>query len=216
VSVEPSYPCLVAAIYREHREELLRYVRREASRRGIPDSKLDSEGVVHETYVAVLHYWKTVRNPRAWLYAVAGRMVGRAVAESRHHAAADPDRAADFGAARWTSLAPTVSVEDAAEARAVLRGLGDLPGKQGIVTYLRHVEGWSHAEIADHLGIEPGASRIHLFRATQRLRAHWPAVLGSPPRTRWHGRPLRRRHGVLAAGIAMGILLMILMLVWLS
>jgi RNA polymerase sigma-70 factor (ECF subfamily) len=180
MSVQPAAPwheAQVSELYQQHREELLRFVRRRATRCGVPDSRLDAEGVVHEAYLAMLRYWSTVRNPRAWLYAVAGRLVGRAAIENCRYAADDPDWLTDLGAAHWTSLPPRISVEEAAEARAVLRSIGDLPGRQGVVTYLHCVEGWSHAEIADQLGTAPGASRVTLFRGIQRLKAQWPKAV---------------------------------------
>lgn len=166
----------VNAFYQQHHKELLRYVRRCAARRGIPDSKIDSEGIVQDAYIAMLQHWTTISNPRAWLYVVAGRLIGRACAESRRCTSADPDRLAELTTALWTSLPATISVEDLVETRALLQAIGDLPGKQGVITYLHRVEGWTHNEIAHHLKTSAGASRIHLFRATARLRAQWSAL----------------------------------------
>lgn len=57
---------------------------------------------------------------------------------------------------------------EADEILALLAGLDDVPRA---VFNLYEVEGYSHDEIADQLGIAPGTSRSHLARAKRQLRA---------------------------------------------
>lgn len=188
----PWHEAQVTAVYQSHRDQLLRYVRRQATDRSIPDSVLDGEGVVQEAYLAALRHWPTIRNPGAWLYAVVDNLINRASAEAPRHTALDLDHlsnAANPGG--WTSLPSRLSVEDAVQVRVMLDSLGQLPGSQGVVTYLSRVQGWSHREIADHLGIEPGGSRVHLLRGTRRLREHWTSIHWDASAT-WTREPGRR------------------------
>lgn len=52
----------------------------------------------------------------------------------------------------------------------VLDALGDLPERQRSAVLLYDVQGYSHAEIGDILGISPGTSRAHLHHGRKKLR----------------------------------------------
>jgi RNA polymerase sigma-70 factor, ECF subfamily len=54
---------------------------------------------------------------------------------------------------------------------AIEQALAALPEHLRAVFVLREVEGYTHAEIAELLGLRRGTSEVHLFRARQRLRA---------------------------------------------
>lgn len=81
----------------------------------------------------------------------------------RYHAAVEP--MADPPDA---GVAPEHSV--ALEADDILRLLGRLPDVQRDVFNLHEVDGYSHDEIADLLGIAPGSSRSALARARRTLQ----------------------------------------------
>ena len=80
----------------------------------------------------------------------------------RHHATLVPDPPEP-------SQAPGHSV--ALEAQEILRLLARLPDAHRDVFNLYEIEGYSHDEIADLLGIAPGTSRSHLARAKRRLQS---------------------------------------------
>jgi RNA polymerase sigma factor (sigma-70 family) len=46
----------------------------------------------------------------------------------------------------------------------------ELPSRQRQVLVLRHLEGWSTAEVAEGLHISEGAVKTHLFRSLRHLR----------------------------------------------
>ena len=56
-------------------------------------------------------------------------------------------------------------------------GLTGLPEKQAEVAWLTCVEGMSHQDIADHLGLPTGEVRVLLHRARIRLRQHFAPEL---------------------------------------
>ena len=67
---------------------------------------------------------------------------------------------------------------EAAELLGLLAELGDLPRA---VFNLYEVEGYTHDEIADLLGIAPGTSRSHLARAKRQLRTRYHQLLEVQP-----------------------------------
>ena len=83
---------------------------------------------------------------------------------------------------------PWVALEEAAEPAArtfdleervdLEQALGRLPDPQRMVVVLHDVEGFTHDEIAAHLGIAEGTSKSHLHRARRALRL----MLESPER----------------------------------
>lgn len=51
----------------------------------------------------------------------------------------------------------------------MMRIFGELKPRERALLWLAHVEGCSHDEIADALGVKPGSVRVILFRARKRL-----------------------------------------------
>ena len=64
------------------------------------------------------------------------------------------------------------SVSDPTDLRMDLqRALADLPAGMRQVLMLHDVEGWTHQEIAETLGVAEGTSKSQLFKARAKLRA---------------------------------------------
>ncbi|MEM9353169.1 MAG: sigma-70 family RNA polymerase sigma factor [Planctomycetota bacterium] len=53
----------------------------------------------------------------------------------------------------------------------VRQAVAKLPGRDAEVLMLKHAEGWSYRQLAEHLGIGEGAVQSRLHRARERLRA---------------------------------------------
>lgn len=53
---------------------------------------------------------------------------------------------------------------------AIATALRALPGNLRVVFMLRDIEGYTHAEIAELLGIRPGTAEVRLHRARRKLR----------------------------------------------
>ena len=70
--------------------------------------------------------------------------------------------------------AETISPERAAESAAVQgrlrQALNELPIPTRTVVVLKDVYGWTHGEIADHLGISITAAKVRLHRGRKQLR----------------------------------------------
>lgn len=69
-------------------------------------------------------------------------------------------------------VAPATAADPAAgvDRAALERALAQLPDSLRVVFVLKEVEGYSHAEIAQLLGIREGASEVRLHRARKSLR----------------------------------------------
>ncbi len=67
--------------------------------------------------------------------------------------------------------APTASPDGAIDRLAIEDALSSLPSDLRVVFMLADVEGYSHAEIGNLLGIRKGTSEVRLHRARRKLRA---------------------------------------------
>jgi RNA polymerase sigma factor (sigma-70 family) len=170
----------IDALYRAYSGQLLRFVRQCAAERRLPESQLDAEGVVQETFEQLLRDPGAISHPLPWLYTVARRHVARIHGGQRRHAHRDPGRLVDGAStdARWnslsppvgwTSLAPRALLEDVIAARAVMDAIADLPDRQRAATYLRQVEGWSLKEIGSYLSCAAATAGVHVHRGTRAI-----------------------------------------------
>ena len=57
----------------------------------------------------------------------------------------------------------------------------DLPPDEHEVVRLQHLEGFSHTEIAERLGVPVGTVKSRSFRAHKRLAARLGHLRGDPP-----------------------------------
>lgn len=60
--------------------------------------------------------------------------------------------------------------------RRLEAALRTLPAGQRVVVVLKDVEGWTHTEIAERLGITESAAKVRLHRAHRRLAQHLEAA----------------------------------------
>ncbi len=161
---------LVDRLYRAYAKPLRGYVGRVAASRGLSESLVDTEGVVHEAFVAMLGTRTTIEDPPAWLFTVARRLISKIAAQHKNRAEGEPQDLLHTNVTQWTSLTVQASTEDVAEAREVLARIAELPDRQKIAVYLRNVQGWSAAELSDYLKCAPATANVHSHRGRQRIR----------------------------------------------
>jgi RNA polymerase sigma factor (sigma-70 family) len=121
----------------------------------------EAADVAQSAFVEAFPGWDSIRHPRAWLRQVAGRIYYRRLGRTETPVEVIPDRQGPVSAATATEMRD--------EARAVLAALADLPPKQRQVMAW-HVDGFSPAEIASALDVDPAAVRQNLAKARRNLK----------------------------------------------
>ena len=148
-------PEALATLYRRHARELLAVAYR------LLQSADDAEDVVHDVFVGLpeaLRRYEERGTLAAWLKTITVRVALARLRKARP----------------WIELEElqVAAPEHGHEGRVALeRAVGTLtPGLRAVLV-LKEVEGFSHGEIAEMLGISVGASEVRLHRALRALRA---------------------------------------------
>jgi len=133
-------------------------------------SRQDAEDVTQEVLIKLYHHLPRLRMPgrlRPWLYRVCvNQCIDRRRSSRRQPLELDSSNFADC----WPATDPATSVVAAALRQSVRAALAELPDQQRMAFTLRHFAGLSISEIAEMLRCAPATVRVHLSRATHRLR----------------------------------------------
>jgi RNA polymerase sigma-70 factor (ECF subfamily) len=125
-----------------------------------------------------MHQFRGDAELGTWLHRVAISVILNAMTKRQSAASREFSLSA-------TVPAPSNSGAIGFDARERVRAaVAQLPEELRVVVLLYDVEGYTHNEIADMLGINTGACRMRLLRARQLLRAMLPLE-----REEWEGRP---------------------------
>ncbi len=126
----------------------------------------DAEDTAQEAFLKAFQSLDTCREPgrfAAWLFQIV-RNRARNLLDSRRLRDVAPDGARIL---EFATLPPeTVGMRE-----ALVSALAGLDVEKREVVLLHDLESWTHAEIAEALGISEVNSRQHLFQARQILRA---------------------------------------------
>jgi RNA polymerase sigma factor (sigma-70 family) len=117
--------------------------------------------VAQSAFAEAFAVWDRIEHPTAWLRRVAGRLYYRHLITRETSVEDVPDRQGPL------SAAGEVELHD--EARRVLVALADLPPKQRQVMAWT-IDGFSPAEIARELGVDPATVRQSLAKARKHLK----------------------------------------------
>ena len=113
-----------------------------------------------------------------WLATIARRVaIDIHRREARRATSAIDDVPADHGA--LITLPP--SADAIHDTWAVREAVDALPADEHEVVRLQHLEGFTHSEIAEHLGVPIGTVKSRAFRAHRRLAARLGHLRGDPP-----------------------------------
>ena len=135
----------------------------------------EAEDVAQDALVLALERLSECRDPRkfgGWLVRIVRN---RAFNHRRYLGirAAEPLEHADAAPGASTPLEET----ERAELRDRLNdAVGELPQTQREVLLLHDLEGWTHREIAERMGLPPGTVRSHLHHARRHVRALLPEL----------------------------------------
>jgi RNA polymerase sigma factor (sigma-70 family) len=126
-------------------------------------SEMEAEDVVHDVFVGLPEALRRYREQGAfgtWLRMVTARV---ALARLRDHATLDLAQLDE----RREPATPIRDIEGEMSLAAAMRKLA--PSLRAVLV-LKEIEGFSHAEVAQLLGISVGASEVRLHRAIRALR----------------------------------------------
>lgn len=147
----------IDVLFRRHAGDLLRLAR------SLCDSRADAEDVVQDVFVglpAALRNYEPRGSFDRWLRGVTVRTAlahRRAIARRR-----------ETDLVEWRGV---TKAEEGIGLAMIHEAVARLPLPLRDVFVLRVVEGHSHAEIGELLGIRPGTSEVRLFRAIRQLRS---------------------------------------------
>ncbi|MDQ1698048.1 MAG: hypothetical protein QOJ03_3401 [Frankiaceae bacterium] len=125
-----------------------------------------AEDVVQDAFVAMHGSWRRIRDTDKALAYLRQAVVNRARSRLRHLKVVErkaPAPMPDAASAEYGAM-------QAVERTAVMTALRELPNRQREVLVLRYYSDLSEAQIADALGISPGAVKSHASRGIAALR----------------------------------------------
>jgi RNA polymerase sigma-70 factor, ECF subfamily len=166
----PTLPEEFERIYCEHSKFIYRTAYR------ITGNSEDAEDAMQTLFLRILRRELPAdfsRNPKAYLYRAAVNIALNIVRARKSSPLSDsccPD--------------PVSTEETRGEAeirQRLLRAMADLRPRAAEILILRHVHGYSDAEIAEFLGTSRGTIAVSLFRSRARLRKSIRALLGDKP-----------------------------------
>ena len=126
-------------------------------------SEMDAEDAVQETWIRAVREMGKFRWESAlgtWLIAIAGNVARDPLRKARRR----DERELDPGDEPLTAVAPGEAID-------LERAISLLPEGYRTVLVLHDVEGLTHDEIGEALGIAPGTSKSQLFGARRSMRA---------------------------------------------
>lgn len=174
-------------------QDLYAFVYRNLRAQGL--SHADAEDLAQDILEAAYVHLDTVEPSRrhAWLLKVTrNKVVDRARRNRRLHPLAEMPESAD------PSLGPDEIALQSIDRLMLLEAIGCLPEREQHLLRIRYLEERSVIETADALGMSPGAAKVALHRARERLRK----VLEATGTTVVSDSPSPVKRGESMAGIA--------------
>jgi RNA polymerase sigma-70 factor (ECF subfamily) len=156
-------PDAVRAVYRSHGRLVYAVAYRVLGDRGL------AEEATQQTFVKA---WRAAqsfderRELGPWLAAIARRV---AIDLYRHEAVRSADPIESVAAGDPALVATPQSADSIYDVWAVREAVAQLPADEQEVVRLQHLDGFTHAQIAEQLGIAPGTVKSRSFRAHKRL-----------------------------------------------
>jgi len=169
-------PDLFELFYREHVEDLQRFVARRVGER---ERAADLTAEIFLAAVESAHRFRSGRGtPRAWLYGIA-RIV---VAEDHRQRTRDRDRAERLRGSELLDATDAARIDEridaAAGARELYAAMELLPEGERAVLELVALDELTLTEAAAAAGVRPVTARVRLHRARRKLRAELEAAAG--------------------------------------
>ena len=145
----------------------------------------DAEDVAHDAFLTALERLDQCRPAekfRPWLLTIARNRAIDVRRRQRVRAARPLEDAeaiaGDLAELGRTDPGPLRGAEQADVRAHLAAAIGSLTDVRREVLLLHDLEGWTHPEIAEHLGLAVGTVRAHLFWARRDVRARLSPELG--------------------------------------
>lgn len=158
----------VSALYRKHFADVRRVAR------FVLDRMADVDDVVQDAFIHAFDRLDTLRDDTRfgpWLTRLTVNLARSRMRRQRVRRALWLDSAANDVAIEELACAKA-SPEQRAELAALGRALRELPAQQRIAWTLRHVEGYSLAEVSEALGVSLATAKRRLSSAQRRIAAY--------------------------------------------
>lgn len=140
----------------------------------VTGDETDAEDVCQDAFVAAIERIDGCRRPDrfgAWLMQIV-----RNRARDRLRARARPILSIEGMAIESPRASPAAEAEQGDARTRLLAAMRELPEERREVLLLHDLEGWTHREIAERMGLPPGTVRSHLHHARRRMRALLPEL----------------------------------------
>lgn len=140
----------------------------------VTGNESDADDVCQDAFVAAIERIDGCRQPDrfgAWLMQIV-----RNRARDQLRARARPILSIDGMEIASTRASPAVEAERQDEQTRLLAAMKELPEERREVLLLHDLEGWTHREIAERMGLPPGTVRSHLHHARRRIRGLLPEL----------------------------------------
>ncbi|HEY8506437.1 MAG TPA: sigma-70 family RNA polymerase sigma factor [Gemmataceae bacterium] len=170
--------------FQEHRERLLGMLRRRMP--PVLAARTDSDAILQDAYLHARRRWerfkrRSDRKPLPWLYRIAldclieaWRKETRAKRDARRDMPLSEDSAMAIGGPLIDTGTGPVHAAERDERRArVLAVMEQMRPEYREVLHMRHLDGLSHAEAAEVLGITPNAATVRYARACRKFQELW-------------------------------------------
>jgi RNA polymerase sigma factor (sigma-70 family) len=165
------FQCDVGYSWESYRADLRAFVTRQLH------SPQDTDDVVQAIYQRLLEYppREVLRDPRAWLWRVAWRVLNLARQGHRdhrcHHVNVEPQFIEVLASQNRSDA--TASVETQIEAAdELLAALEDLPPETQYAIIRSRRDGWSYEQIGEVLGVSKHMAKKHIIRAAKHFAAY--------------------------------------------
>lgn len=163
-------PELFELFYREHVEEVQRFVARRVADR---ERAADLTAEIFLAAIESAHRYRPRRGtPKAWLYGIARVLV----ADDRRRRNRERAREERFRGSALLDADDAARIDAAAQARRLYAAMDSLPEAERAVLELVALDELTVAEAAVAAGVQPVTARVRLHRARRRLRTELAAT----------------------------------------
>jgi RNA polymerase sigma-70 factor (ECF subfamily) len=140
----------------------------------VTGEEADADDVCQDAFVAAIERIGSCRQPDRfgpWLMQIV-----RNRARDHLRTRARPMLSIDGMAIETGAPSPAADAERGDATGRLLAAMRELPEERREVLLLHDLEGWTHREIAERMGLPPGTVRSHLHHARQRIRTLLPEL----------------------------------------